>query len=396
VSTIAETYTVTFTGNGENFVLAWLAANIPNTTASLGTAGEVILTHTQGGDIILSDIVSSTGVSNGLIAQLGFTIGTNAIPQLTNYQTSTATSTTNGSGDGAVVSITNRGGYYTFNLISGGTSYSVGNTLTFTGGQLGGVTGVHDLVLTVQTVDGSNHITSLAYLSGTPKAMYATRLSNFMELYYTASTGAPATAPADGTQWFYSTATQVDIMVNKNGVWRGYGNVAFDSNGHPASYGTTGVTNPTGVITSTTAPTTQVDASPLVPGDLWLDTSDLENYPVLSRWQAVNGTQQWVLLDNTDQTSHNGVLFADARWGKDGSVDPVGGALPTIAGIGTLWDSDYLDLDAPNPALYPQGMLLFNTLLLQTLQMLMYMTTTLLQLMETYQDTHTHGYQRVV
>jgi hypothetical protein len=44
--------------------------------------------------------------------------------------------------------------------------------------------------------------------------------------------------------------------------------------------------------------------------------------------------------------------------GTNGTTDPVADPIPSIQ---DLLDSDYLDPDAPNPALYPQGMLLFNT-----------------------------------
>jgi len=368
VNTFAQYYTVALTGkssgsySAEDFVIAWQAANIPNTAASLGAAGEVILTHTLGGDIILSDI-GSTGISNGFINELGYTFGTNSVPQVQSYTNNapTHTNSTSGGATSATFVITNNGSYYSYTLVSGtasgGHSYQVGDLLTFNGSELGGVNTVNDLVLSVQTVSGDN-ITSVAYYSGTPKPNYATRLSNWSELYFTASLGAPATAPADGTTWFYSTASQVDIMVNKNGVWKGYGNVAFDSNGHPAVSGSTGQTNPSGIIVSTVAPVTQLNGNSLVWGDLWLDSSDLENYPMISRWQAVNGTNQWVSIDNTDQTSHSGILFADARWGIDGSVNPISDPYASIA---SLWTSDYLDLDAPDATLYPQGMLLFNT-----------------------------------
>jgi hypothetical protein len=51
-------------------------------------------------------------------------------------------------------------------------------------------------------------------------------------------------------------------------------------------------------------------------------------------------------------------LFADARWAPNGTTDPISDEIPTIT---SLLVSDYTDLDAPDPALYPQGMLLFNT-----------------------------------
>ena len=52
------------------------------------------------------------------------------------------------------------------------------------------------------------------------------------------------------------------------------------------------------------------------------------------------------------------MLFADARWAPNGTTDPIADPIPSIQ---SLLTSDYLDLDAPDSALYPQGMLLFNT-----------------------------------
>lgn len=172
---------------------------------------------------------------------------------------------------------------------------------------------------------------------------------------YTADNTAPDTDPVNGTLWYYSTPSQVDIMIQDNGVWYGYQNVTNDVRGYDLS-----LTNATGPIIAATEPLTQNDEaeSPLVYGDLWLDSSDLENYPKLYRWQSVEGVDQWVAIDTTDQVTENGVLFADARWAPNGTTDPVADPFPTIV---SLLTSNYLDLDAPDPALYPQGMLLFNT-----------------------------------
>jgi hypothetical protein len=159
---------------------------------------------------------------------------------------------------------------------------------------------------------------------------------------------APYAAPADGTYWYYSSAADVDIMINNNG-WKGYQNVSSDSRGYNL-----GNTDPAGVIVTATEPITQSDASALVAGDLWLDSSDLINYPKLYRY---TGTA-WAAIDNADQTTSNGIVFADARWGTDGTSDPVVDALPSITGLLT---SNYLDLDAPDYRLYPRGALLFNT-----------------------------------
>jgi hypothetical protein len=166
---------------------------------------------------------------------------------------------------------------------------------------------------------------------------------------------APDQNPDDGRLWYYSSATVADIMIQNNGDWAGYQLVNNDVRGFDLT-----LTNASGPIFAATAPTTQNDTaeSPLAYGDLWIDTSDLENYPLISRWENVNGVDQWVSIDTTDQVTQNGVLFADARWAPNGTTDPVADPYPTIE---SLLVSNYLDLDAPGPALYPQGMLLFNT-----------------------------------
>ena len=52
------------------------------------------------------------------------------------------------------------------------------------------------------------------------------------------------------------------------------------------------------------------------------------------------------------------LLFGDARFMGDGTTDVVTGDIPTTK---TLLTSDYLDIDRPDPTIYPRGMLLFNT-----------------------------------
>ena len=176
---------------------------------------------------------------------------------------------------------------------------------------------------------------------------------------YSASSTAPDTDPANGRLWYYSTPTQADIMIQNNGAWVGYQTVTNDVRGENLT-----LTNATGPIFAASAPSTQTNSSssPLQNGDLWIDTSDLENYPMLYRWTNVNGVQQWVQLDNTDQTTSNGVLFADARWAPNGTTNPITDPIPPIAtGTDPLITSSYLDLDAPDATLYPQGMLLWNT-----------------------------------
>jgi Phage tail sheath C-terminal domain len=176
---------------------------------------------------------------------------------------------------------------------------------------------------------------------------------------YISAADAPEIDPADGTLWYYSDATTADIMIQNNGEWMGYQNVSNDVRGYNLT-----TTNAAGPIFSATAPTTQTNSaqSPLVYGDLWINTSDLENYPVISRWESVSGQDQWVQISNADQTTINGILFADARWSVDGAANPITDPIPPIAtGSTPLITSDWVDPDAPDPLLYPDGMLLWNT-----------------------------------
>ena len=174
--------------------------------------------------------------------------------------------------------------------------------------------------------------------------------SPFKALTYTYSTTAPYSDPADGTLWYYNTALEVDIMINDGAGWKGYQNVSNDARGYDLS-----ATDPAGPILSATQPVYQADGTtPIVAGDLWVDTGDLENYPMIYRY---NGTA-FELIDNTDQVTTDGILFADARWGTSGSIDPIVDDVPAIADLLT---SDYLDYDAPDYRLYARGTLLFNT-----------------------------------
>jgi hypothetical protein len=204
--------------------------------------------------------------------------------------------------------------------------------------------------------DTTPFVRPTATTSGIPDIVCSYFVAPGTTFDYVASDVAPDQNPADGRLWYYSASTNnADIMIQDDGAWYGYQNVTNDVRGYNLSQ-----TNAAGPLFSATAPTTQNDnsQSPLVFGDLWIDTSDLENYPKLYRWQSVNNQAQWVEIDNTDQDTSNGILFADARWAPNGTTDPISDPIPAIS---TLLVSNYLDIDAPDPALYPQGTLLFNT-----------------------------------
>jgi len=166
--------------------------------------------------------------------------------------------------------------------------------------------------------------------------------SGSVQSYYI-SGDAPATLAANGALWYSSVVDEVDLMVKDGVAWVGYANFYTD-------------TDPEGPIVSASEPTTFADGVTEInatngDGQIWIDTSDLENYPIIKRWDST--LTRWQTLDKSDQTTENGVLFADARWAT-------AGADSEPATIAALLTSDFLDFDAPDPALYPRGMTLWN------------------------------------
>ena len=188
--------------------------------------------------------------------------------------------------------------------------------------------------------------------------------TNWKRLSYTASTSAPNNEPTDGTLWYDTKIDEADIMVHNGTTWVGYKN-QYSS------------TDPNGPQFTASAPTTQSDGTALVTNDLWIDTSDLENFPKLYRYNtsatlsSSNTSNQvvvttsgaaWELVDKADQTTEDGVVFADARWhtvtDRNANNSTQAGTASTIK---NLLSDNFLDPDAPDPALYPQGIMLWNT-----------------------------------
>ena len=172
-------------------------------------------------------------------------------------------------------------------------------------------------------------------------------ITNWKPLVFEARPDAPTTTPADGKLWYDSITDQVDILYHNGTTWVGY----QDSTAFPS-------TSPNGPIVSATEPdaaTGQSDGTALVNGDIWISTADLDRYGKdIYVYNTVDG---WVKQDVTDQETPSGWLFADVRAGTSGgtaTTEPSGT-------IKELLSSNFLDFDAPDPALYPKGMRLFNT-----------------------------------
>lgn len=131
---------------------------------------------------------------------------------------------------------------------------------------------------------GLTQVTGSVYLSHEDaRAVFEFHKFNgtaWVALGETASSSEPTSPAADGTLWYNNLNLSVNVKVSSNGVWAPYRSV------HPA-------TDVNGVILLGSAPTAQSTGAPLVDHDLWVDTSDLENYPKMYRrtnnqWKAIN------------------------------------------------------------------------------------------------------------
>ena len=141
--------------------------------------------------------------------------------------------------------------------------------------------------------------------------------SNWNALNEVASFDAPAGAVPNGTLW-YNSVLSADLYVKSNSQWE------------PVS----------GLVT--------IDATaPSAPsaGDFWIDSSDLENFPAIHQFDG----SAWIERDTRDQTTPNGVVFADLTTTAADTSNGEGGA--------TLVDSE-----APDPLLYPDGILCWNAI----------------------------------
>lgn len=188
----------------------------------------------------------------------------------------------------------------------------------------------------------SSTTSNLYYTAGTDNTTVpaAYTASNWRVLTYVASNDEPLDLPQDGELWYNSVIDEVDILYHNGDDWVGY----RDSTAFPD-------TDPAGPSVGGSAPTTQLDGTPLVDNDIWVDTSDIENFPTIYRYNET--LADWIQVDNTDQTTENGIVFSDVRWSDAGSNSEA-------ADIDVLLTSNYKDPDAPDPNLYPRGMLLWN------------------------------------
>ena len=168
---------------------------------------------------------------------------------------------------------------------------------------------------------------------------------------FSAGPDAPLAEPQDEQLWYNPNFSEVDIMVHNGNTWVGY------RHSTAPYYEAATATLRTGYMPMVAASNPYISGV-TVTGDLWISTADMENYPTIYRYNnnltdIGDLAQRWELVDKSDQTTEEGVLFADARWNITGTSS-------VESTIEDLVTNNFLDPDAPDPALYPKGMLLWN------------------------------------
>jgi hypothetical protein len=148
--------------------------------------------------------------------------------------------------------------------------------------------------------DGLARVTGSVYLSHDPlAAVFEFRKFNgtaWVSLLEEAQSGEPSSPPEDGTLWYNNSNLTANVKINDAGQWVSYRDIYTN-------------TDINGVQLLGSKPTNQSTGAPLVNNDLWLDTSDLENYPKMYRYS--NGA--WLAIDvenNIDPI--NGIAFGEA------------------------------------------------------------------------------------
>ncbi|MFA5490052.1 MAG: phage tail sheath C-terminal domain-containing protein, partial [Candidimonas sp.] len=310
-------------------------SNTINATANSNLRTDGIVAYATGTQLIFANIfgenIEFDNDVGGVLAALGFEEKVYKGNQLY-YRSHTQVPTDSVSGDVWIKTTQpNRGAFWATKRYNSGVSQWISQTSFFF---------VDDTTAT-STLGGSLSVgnTYIRYdVNGNGTATHQIRRwdgSSWSPLVHEASFVEPSSDPSAGALWF-NNDFRVDIMVSDGSTWMGY------RNRYPG----------TDIILSASEPLAKPNGSSLVDYDIWIDTSDLENYPLIRRWfVALN---EWQLIDNTDQTTPFGIVFADAR-------QDAGSAFNNSEEYDDMMESNFIDIDAPDPLLYPDGLLLFNT-----------------------------------
>ena len=273
--------------------------------ASNKDEAEFVLRAWNGGSTVTlesSGAVSDSATSNAVVSasQVAFTISVNAGDDINVYLTSETSG--NCTVDDIVTDINSA-------LGSANPATTYANQLTASN-----VSGIVTLVNTsgndIELGDGNSSF-GLGAIN-----MNAGLSTNWKPSEYKVDSVAPVGVTVDGTLWYDAdiSTTNIDLLEHNGTGWQTL------SKDHQ---------------TKATEPTLQSDGtSSLVAGDIWINSADMENVKLYR-----HDGSAWNLIDLTDQSTSDGIIFADFRASSTASNDA----------------------DRPSPAFYPQGILAWNT-----------------------------------
>ena len=341
----AALYGLDKTGGGANLAVGALYINYNNAEDTIVGDFKIHRRVATGATSITSSIIAAQVTAGTYAFNIQETLVNNAALQA---DKTISVTTTGASSDADVIA----GAINSAGFVNVGASVDASNRVVIShndGGDFrikdtGGVLGLAGFSAYVDANSGTPNL----YTAPTGDSAHDFVASNWQVLTYTASATAVTALTADKTLWYSSVVDEVDMMIHNGTTWVGY----QDSTAPYFAAASGDKTDPKGPIVSATEPTLQSDSTALKNGDLWISTADLENYPKIYKYNAT--TLKWVLVDNGDQTTEDGILFADARYNTAGANSSTPGS------IEALLSSNFLDTDAPDPALYPKGMLLWN------------------------------------
>ena len=341
----AALYGLDKTGGGANLAVGALYINYNNAEDTIVGDFKIHRRVATGATSITSSIVAAQVTAGTYAFNIQETLVNNAALQA---DKTISVTTTGASSDADVIA----GAINSAGFVNVGASVDASNRVVIShndGGDFrikdtGGVLGLAGFSAYVDANSGTPNL----YTAPTGDSTHDFVASNWQVLTYTASATAVTALTTDKTLWYSSIVDEVDMMIHNGTTWVGY----QDSTAPYFAAAAGDKTDPKGPIVSATEPTLQSDSTALKNGDLWISTADLENYPKIYKYNAT--TLKWVLVDNGDQTTEDGILFADARYNTAGANSSTAGS------IEALLSSNFLDTDAPDPALYPKGMLLWN------------------------------------
>jgi hypothetical protein len=130
---------------------ASIGATQINVTSTTGLGPGLVFDRGDGQAVLVTDVTGNTVTLGGSL--------TSAITGTTQSYTSLNQTSTNGTGTGAVFTVSRSGSSYTTTATTPGTGYVAGNTITFAGAGLGGTTPANNAVATVGTASPIKSVT---------------------------------------------------------------------------------------------------------------------------------------------------------------------------------------------------------------------------------------------